>query len=45
MDILEPFPMATGQQKYLFVAVDYFTKCIEAEAIASITAAEVQIFI
>jgi len=45
MDILGPFPKATRQRKYLFVAVDYFTKWIEAEAVASITIAEVRRFI
>jgi len=45
MDILDPFPKATGQCKYLFVAVDYFIKWIEAEAIASITTVEVRKFI
>ena len=45
MDILGPFPKATGQRKYLFVAVDYFTKWIEAEAMASITTAKVRKFI
>jgi len=45
MDILGPFPKATGQRKYLFVVADYFTKWIEAEAIASITAAEARKFI
>ena len=44
MDILEPFLKVTGQRKYLFVAVDYFTKWIEAEAVASITTAEVRKF-
>jgi len=44
MDILGPFPKATGQRKYLFVAVDYLTKWMEAEAVASITAIEVRRF-
>ena len=39
------FPKATGQRKYLFVAVDHLKKWIEAEAVASITAAEVRKFI
>ncbi|PNX58048.1 gag-pol polyprotein, partial [Trifolium pratense] len=37
MDLLGPFPTAAGQNKYLIVAVDYFTKWIEAEPLASIT--------
>jgi len=40
MDILDPFPRATGQRKFLLVAVDYFTKWVEAEAVASITEKE-----
>jgi hypothetical protein len=38
IDLLEPFPKATGQLKYLVVAVDYSTKWIEAEPLAKITA-------
>ena len=45
MDILGPFPKVTGQCNYLFVAVDYFTKWIEAEAVTSITASVVRKFI
>ena len=41
MDILGPFPNATGQRKYLYVAVGYFTKWIEVEVVPSITAVEV----
>ncbi|KAL0456455.1 UNVERIFIED_CONTAM: hypothetical protein Slati_0984700 [Sesamum latifolium] len=26
MDIVGPFPLAPGQKKFLFVAIDYFTK-------------------
>ena len=44
MNILGPFPPATGQRRFLIVAVDYFTKWIEAEPLAKITAAHVQNF-
>ncbi|XP_020216687.1 uncharacterized protein LOC109800307 [Cajanus cajan] len=37
MDLLGPFPIAKGQCKFLLVAVDYFTKWIEAEPLATIT--------
>ncbi|XP_042410237.1 uncharacterized protein LOC121999652 [Zingiber officinale] len=37
MDIVGPFPMAIGQRKFLFVAVDYFSKWVEAEPLARIT--------
>ena len=45
IDILDLFSRAMGQRKYLFVVVDYFTKWIQAEAIASTTSAEVRRFI
>ncbi|KAL0449070.1 UNVERIFIED_CONTAM: hypothetical protein Slati_1463400 [Sesamum latifolium] len=31
MDIVGPFPLAPGQKKFLLVAIDYFTKWVEAE--------------
>ncbi|KAL0373700.1 UNVERIFIED_CONTAM: hypothetical protein Sradi_3285700 [Sesamum radiatum] len=37
MDIIGPFPPATGQRKFVLVAVDHFTKWIEAEPLARIT--------
>ncbi|KAI3523816.1 hypothetical protein L1887_02241 [Cichorium endivia] len=37
IDIVGPFSEAPGRVKFLIVAVDYFTKWIEAEAVASIT--------
>ncbi|RDX88927.1 Retrovirus-related Pol polyprotein from transposon 17.6, partial [Mucuna pruriens] len=45
IDILGPFPMAPGQVKFLMVAVDYFTKWIEVEPMATITAERVKRFI
>ncbi|RDX88999.1 hypothetical protein CR513_29338, partial [Mucuna pruriens] len=45
IDILGSFPMAPGQVKFLMVAVDYFTKWIEAEPMATITAERVKRFI
>ncbi|XP_019433940.1 PREDICTED: uncharacterized protein LOC109340679 [Lupinus angustifolius] len=44
MDILGPFPQATGQLNFLIVAIDYFTKWIQAEALATITSANIQKF-
>ncbi|GAU49854.1 hypothetical protein TSUD_129960 [Trifolium subterraneum] len=41
MDILGPFPTAARQVKYLIVAVDYFTKWIEAEPLAKIGASHI----
>ncbi|RDX84457.1 Tf2-6, partial [Mucuna pruriens] len=45
IDILGPFPLAPGQVKFLMVAMDYFTKWIEAEPMATITAERVKRFI
>ena len=36
MDLLGPFVVGTNQNKYLIVVIDYFTKWIEAEALARI---------
>lgn len=45
MDILGPFPEATGQRKFLIVAIDYFTKWVEAEALAKITGQNIVDFV
>jgi len=45
MDIVGPFPPATGQRKFLLVVVDYFTKWIEVEPLVKITAQQVQSFV
>jgi hypothetical protein len=37
LDIVGPFPVSTGQAKFIFVAVDYFTKWVEALAVPKIT--------
>ncbi|XP_024634507.1 uncharacterized protein [Medicago truncatula] len=44
VDILGPFPLAQGQLKFLIVAVDYFTKWIEVELVATITADRIKKF-
>nr|XP_027066312.1 uncharacterized protein LOC113692140 [Coffea arabica] len=43
-DIIGPFPRALGNHVYVVVAVDYFTKWVEAEPLRSITGAAVQKF-
>ncbi|RDX66362.1 Tf2-8, partial [Mucuna pruriens] len=43
-DILGPFPPASGQVKFLIVAIHYFTKWVEAEPVATITAERVKRF-
>jgi len=45
MDIVDPFTPGKGQVKFLLVAVDYFTKWVEAEPLATITAQQVQKFV
>ena len=45
IDLLGPFPQATGQRKYLIVAIDYFTKWKEVEPLAKITAQKVEDFV
>ncbi|XP_052182038.1 uncharacterized protein LOC127794822 [Diospyros lotus] len=45
VDILEPFPLAAGHNKYLIAAIDYFTKWVEAEPVATITGWRVKQFL
>ena len=40
-----PLPLGKRQMKFLLVAIDYFTKWVEAEALATITEAKVQNFV
>nr|XP_025647465.1 uncharacterized protein LOC112742447 [Arachis hypogaea] len=44
VDLLGPFPVGPGQVKYLIVAIDYNTKWIEAEPLASISSANCRKF-
>ncbi|XP_021975483.1 uncharacterized protein LOC110870606 [Helianthus annuus] len=37
IDIVGPFPLALGKLKYLIVAIDYFTKRVNAKPLAKIT--------
>ena len=45
LDIMGPFPIAMRQLKFLIVVIDYFTKWVEAEALATITEKNVQSFV
>jgi len=45
MNILGPFIPGKGQVNFLLVPINYFTKWIEAEPLASITAHQVQKFV
>jgi ribonuclease HI len=44
IDLLGPFPRSNGQLRHLVVAVDYFTKWIEAEPLTTVTSARIQRF-
>ncbi|KAK3025048.1 hypothetical protein RJ639_044799 [Escallonia herrerae] len=44
MDILGLFPLATGQRRFVIVAIDYFMKWTEAEPLATITEAKCKEF-
>jgi ribonuclease HI len=44
LDIVGPLPMAQGNLKFTFVAVEYFTKWIEARAVSTITSKTAQKF-
>ena len=45
IDIMGPLPQGKRQMKFLLIAIDYFTKWVEAEALATITEAKVQNFV
>ena len=38
-------PQGKGQVKFLLIAIDYFTKWVEAEALVTITEARIQNFV
>ncbi|GJR69935.1 reverse transcriptase domain-containing protein [Tanacetum coccineum] len=45
IDIAGPFPEGPGKVKFLIVAMDYFTKWIEAKSMATITGNQVKKFV
>ncbi|GKA56813.1 reverse transcriptase domain-containing protein [Tanacetum coccineum] len=45
IDIAGPFPEGPGKVKFLIVAMDYFTKWIEAKPVATITGAQIKKFV
>ncbi|GAB2290272.1 hypothetical protein Dimus_038097 [Dionaea muscipula] len=45
IDIQGPYPIAPGEKKFLIVAVDYFTKWVEAESTSKITGADIEAFL
>ncbi|XP_025664392.1 uncharacterized protein [Arachis hypogaea] len=44
VDLLGPFPVGPGQVKYLIVAINYYTKWIEAEPLASLSSSNCKKF-
>lgn len=38
VDLVSPMPSGKGKKKFLVIAVDYFTKWVEAEALAIVIA-------
>ena len=45
IDIVSPLPLGKGQVKFLLVAINYFMKLVEAEALATITEARIRGFV
>ena len=45
LDIVEPFPKAVENKKYLLVDTDYFTKWVEAEPLANIRDVDAKRFV
>ena len=45
LDIMGPFPIMMRQLKFLVVDIDYFTKWVEVEALATITEKNVRSFV
>ncbi|GJZ27535.1 reverse transcriptase domain-containing protein [Tanacetum coccineum] len=45
IDIAGPFPEGLGKVKFLIVAIDYFTKWIEAKPVATITGSQIKRFV
>ena len=45
IDIISPLPQGKGHVKFLLIVIDYFTKWVEAEALATITKARIRSFV
>ena len=45
INIVGPLPLGKGQVKFLLVAIDYFTKWVETEALATIAKAKIRSFV
>ena len=45
IDIIDSLPQGKGQVKFLLVSIDYFTKWVEAKALATVTEARIRSFV
>ena len=45
IDIVSPLPQGKRQVKFLLIAIEYFTKWVDAEALSTITEARIQNFV
>ena len=45
IDVLGPFPLASGQRKFIVVVIDYFIKWMEAKLLTQITESKIEDFI
>ena len=45
LDIIGPFPTVVRQLKFLVVGINYFTKRVEVEALATITEKNIRSFV
>ena len=45
IDIMGPFPLRKEQLRFLIMAIDYFTKWVEAKPVTTITEAKVTSFV
>ena len=45
LDIMGPFPIAVRQLKFLVIGIDYFTKWVKSEALATIMEKNIQSFV
>ena len=42
LDLLRPFKLTASDKKFLVVAIDYFTKWVKAEALATLTSRKIK---